>query len=29
MKGNLNSTRQIVGTISAKGEKIGSVKKKV
>ena len=28
MKGDLNSNRQIVGTISAKGEKAGTVKKK-
>lgn len=28
MKGNLNSKRQIVGTISAKSEKIGIVKQK-
>ncbi len=29
MKGNLNDNRNIVGTISAKGEKNGNVKKKV
>ena len=28
MKGNLYSKPQIIGTISAKGEKIGIVKKK-
>lgn len=28
MKGNLNSKPQVVGTITAKGEKVGIVKKK-
>jgi hypothetical protein len=28
MKGNLNGKPQVVGTITAKGEKVGIVKKK-